>query len=127
MIPLGLSDTWTFRFRVRGRLKPNRFEFKLIDRSGCNVWRWLVEPLEVDGDWAEFELPQSRFGFAWGPAGGGELHEISAIEFVIAAGEGGDGSLWIDRFEWINTGPLRPIGVASSSEYDDFPAIGLIS
>lgn len=126
-IKLELSDTWIFRFRLRGALKPNRFEFKLIDRSGSNVWLWNIDPLDIDGDWMEFELPQSRFNFAWGPAGGGDISEVAAIEFVIAAGEGGSGSIWIDRFEWINAGPLRPVGVASSSELNEFPSLGLIS
>lgn len=114
-ICLPLSETWEFRFRLRGGVRPNRFEFKIVDPSGTNVWRWSEEPLEVSDDWRDVVIPGSRMPFAWGPAGGGVPSEIGAIEFAIAAGEGGAGHLSIEDFQWIDTGPLEALSCRTSS------------
>lgn len=114
-IPMKLSATWEFRFRLRGEVPPNRFEFKIVDASGTNVWRWTEEPLEVGHLWREIVIPASRLAFGWGPAGGGVPKEIGAIEFVVSAGSGGAGELWIDRFEWVDTGALEPVDCKASS------------
>lgn len=114
-IPMKLSETWEFRFRLRGEVPPNRFEFKIVDPTGANVWRWTEEPLETNHRWREIVIPASHMPFAWGPAGGGVPKEIGAIEFVISAGSGGAGQLLIDRFEWVDTGALVPVACQASS------------
>ncbi|MGC4013278.1 MAG: discoidin domain-containing protein [Luteolibacter sp.] len=114
-IPMKLTQTWEFRFRLRGEVPPNRFEFKIVDPSGANVWRWTEEPLETNRHWRDIVIPASRMPFAWGPAGGGVPTEIGAIEFVISAGSGGAGHLLIDRFEWVDTGALVPVSCQASS------------
>lgn len=114
-IPLKLPETWEFRFRLRGNVPPNCFEFKLVDRAGSSVWRWMEEPLQVNGRWREFVISQSRLSFGWGPAGGGMPSEIGAVEFAISAGTGGSGSLLIDRLEWVDTGALKPVSCQTSS------------
>lgn len=110
-----LSETWEFRFRLRGEVRPNRFEFKMVDPSGTNVWRWTEEPLKVSKRWREIVIPGNRMPFAWGPAGGGVPTEVGVIEFAIAAGEGGAGNLWIEDFQWVDTGPLEAVSCQSSS------------
>jgi hypothetical protein len=122
-LALSLSADWEFRFRLRGELPPNQFEFKLISPDGASVWRWKQDVLTVDGRWKEFSIPCSAMPFAWGPAGGGLPVEIGAIEFVIAAGEGGAGNLWIDHFEWVDLGPRLPESVKPTSGIAD----GLLS
>ena len=110
-----LSQTWEFRFRLRGEVPPNRFEFKIVDPSGTNVWRWTEEPLQVSEDWRELVITSSQMPFAWGPAGGGVPSEIGVIEFAIAAGDGGAGALWIEDFRWVDTGPLEAVSCQASS------------
>ncbi len=114
-IRLPLSETWEFRFRLRGEVLPNRFEFKIVDLTGTNVWRWSEEPLKVSNDWRELVISSSQMPFAWGPAGGGVPSEIGVIEFAIAAGSGGEGNLWIEDFQWVDTGPLEAVSCQASS------------
>jgi hypothetical protein len=118
-IRIPLSETWEFRFRLRGKVRPNRFEFKIVDPSGTNVWRWSEEPLVVSDDWRDLVIPSSRMPFAWGPAGGGVPAEIGVIEFAIAAGEGGAGALSIEDFQWVDTGPLVAVSCQASSGKPD--------
>lgn len=115
VIRIPLSETWEFRFRLRGEVPPNRFEFKIVDPSGTNVWRWSEEPLKVSSHWREFVITSSQMPFAWGPAGGGVPKEIGVIEFAIAAGSGGAGQLWIEDFQWVDTGPLEAVSCQASS------------
>ena len=115
-IPIHLPETWEFRFRLRGEVPPNRFEFKIVDPGGANVWRWTEEPLSVTkGRWREIVIPASKMPFAWGPAGGGAPVEVGAIEFALSAGSGGSGELLIDHFELVDCGPLVPISCQASS------------
>jgi hypothetical protein len=119
-LPRRLPEAWEFRFRLKGEMPANRFEFKLIDTAGTSVWRWTDECLKPNGRWKTYKIPHSRMPFAWGPGGGGVPVEIGAIEFVIAAGNGGAGTLWIDQFEWVDSGPLLPEDcVASSGDTSD--------
>lgn len=114
-IHLPLSETWEFRFRIRGQLQPNRFEFKIIDSTGTNVWRWSEDPLDTSSEWRQLVISSSQLPFAWGPAGGGVPSEIAVIEFAIAAGQGGAGDLWIEDFLWVDTGPLEAVSCLASS------------
>jgi len=118
-----LTRDWEFRFRLRGTMPPNHFEFKIISPDGASVWRWKEDFLKINGRWKKFSIPCSRMPFAWGPAGGGVPAEFGAIEFVIAVGEGGAGTVWIDRFEWVDLGPLVPCMVKASTGTAD----GLLS
>lgn len=90
-----LPEAWTLRFAVRGNAPANRLELKLVDPSGRNVW-WRQWPEFAPGpDWQEIVVPGRDVVFAWGPAGGGELHELGAIELAVAAGPGGAGELYL--------------------------------
>jgi hypothetical protein len=84
-----LPENYAFTFRVRGDVPPNTLEFKLIDASGDNVW-WSVRRDFVFGrDWQTIRIKKRQIAFAWGPAGGGELRHVAAIEFAVTAGQGG--------------------------------------
>jgi hypothetical protein len=112
-----LPDTYTFCFSVRGAAPPNRFEFKLTDPPGHNVWWYHQDAFNFPADWQPVRIPQRQMAFAWGPAGGGTLDSLGAIEFVIAAGAGGKGTVWISdlRFE-DNTYRTTPVVRASSAQ-----------
>ena len=86
-----LPEAYTFSFRVRGDAPKNKLEFKLADPSGKNVWRWQEEAFVFRSKARELRLKSSQIEFAWGPAGGGTLRRLGAVEFVLSAGPGGKG------------------------------------
>ncbi|HEU5218547.1 MAG TPA: discoidin domain-containing protein [Gemmatimonadales bacterium] len=97
-VSLDLPANYAFSFWIRGEAKPNTLEFKLIDRSGDNVW-WYTEPDRVfDGAWHRITIRKRQVRFAWGPRGGGDLDHVAALELVITAGRGGGaGRVWLDE------------------------------
>ncbi len=97
-IAMPLPDAYAFLFRVRGSAPSNTLEFKLVDPSGKNVWRWQENDFAFSSEGRRMRLRSSQIAFAWGPAGGGTIREVSAIEFVISAGKGGQGVVWIEDF-----------------------------
>ena len=94
--PLTLPDNFAFKFAVRGTARPNTLEFKLVDPTADNVWWSKRRDFAFPDDWQQVVVKRTRLRFAWGPAGGGWPHEISAIEIAITAGSGGAGSVWFD-------------------------------
>jgi hypothetical protein len=89
--PLELPEAYSFGFAIRGQGPANIFEFKLVDASGQNVWRYRVEEFLLPRDFEPVRIRSRRIEFAWGPLGGGPARDIAAIELVIAAGPGGQG------------------------------------
>lgn len=116
MIPLELPETYLFNCHIRGRAPANIFEFKLIDASNQNVWRYRAEAFDFPEEWQPLIIRSSQIEFAWGPLGSGPAHSTAAIELVIAAGPGGKGTVWIDGLCFQdNTYRLTPLVQASSS------------
>jgi hypothetical protein len=92
---IALPESYSFDIQIRGIAPSNIFEFKLVDTSGQNVWRYRVEEFEFPEEWQPVRIRSSRIEFAWGPLGGGPARNIAAIELVIAAGPGGQGTVWL--------------------------------
>jgi len=92
---LALPDAYAFTLDVRGMAPANKLEFKLVDPSGYNVWRYQADAFELTPDWRPVRITSSQLDFAWGPAGGGAAREVGAIELAIVAPPGGKGTLWI--------------------------------
>lgn len=90
---LDIPPSYSFAFQLRGQAPANIFEFKLVDASGQNVWRYRLESLEVPADWQSMRIRSSQIEFAWGPLGGGPARDVAAVELVIAAGPGGQGTV----------------------------------
>jgi hypothetical protein len=118
---IDLPPNYSFSFWIKGEARPNTLEFKLIDRSGENVW-WYTEPDRIfDGAWHQIIVRKRQVVFAWGPLGGGNLEHIAAIELVITAGRGGGaGRIWFDDLTFTpmpDLGPydLVPKATATSS------------
>lgn len=110
-----LPESWAIRFRVRGAAPANRFELKLVDPGGRNVWWRPWQEFAPTPDWQEIVVPGREVVFAYGPQGGGVLTEIGAIELAIAAGPGGAGTLWVaDLCLEDRTCRRTPIATASS-------------
>ena len=92
---MSMPSAFVLRFRLRGRGPVNHFEIKLVDESGKNVWRQERKDFHLPTRWREMQVASCDIEFAWGPAGGGEIKQLGAIEFAIVAGEGGAGSVLI--------------------------------
>lgn len=98
-----LPESYAFSFEVRGRGPGNIFEFKLVDSSNQNVWRWRQEVFELPGEWQTVRIRSSDIAFAWGPLGGGPARDIAALELVVAAGPGGRGEVCIANLRFDDT------------------------
>jgi hypothetical protein len=90
-----MPESWTLSFAISGEAPANRLELKLADPSGRNVWWRHWDAFQVPGEWQTIAVRSNEVEFAWGPAGGGSLTELGAIEIALAAGPGGAGQLRI--------------------------------
>lgn len=114
-VRLNLPDSFVIRLRVHAQAPANAFEFKLIDPSGENVWRFRDESFAFDSDWRELRIGSRAIAFGWGPAGGGAPTEIGAIEIAITAGPGGRGRLWLADLRIEDRTPSQPPVIRASS------------
>ncbi len=91
-----MPEAFVLRLHVAGRGAVNHLEVKLVDPSNQNVWRYQLKNFRASkrGRWVT--IPSQSVEFAWGPAGGGAITALGAIEIAIVAGEGGSGS-WTVR------------------------------
>lgn len=99
-LSLKLPDAYAFSFRIRGQAPRNKLEFKLVDPGGQNVWRWQEEAFDFRRKTRELQVRNRQIEFAWGPAGGGTLRRLGSIEFIISAGPGGKGTVWLEDFRF---------------------------
>ena len=119
-----IPTDYAFAFRVHGEAPKNKLEFKLADPSGGNVWRWQEDGFDFRKVPRELHLHGSSIDFAWGPAGGGRIRKLGAIEFVISAGPGGKGTVWIGDLRFQDrTIRRKPAVTASSSAAGSHPAL----
>ncbi|MBU0533182.1 MAG: discoidin domain-containing protein [Candidatus Omnitrophica bacterium] len=95
-IPLDLPDNYRFTFYLRADAPVNNFEFKLLDPTD-NVWWNKKVDVEFPRDWQKTVIRKRNISFAWGPDSK-PLSELDRIEFVVSAGKGGKGSVYIDNF-----------------------------
>ena len=96
-VSINLPANYVFTFWIRGDGPPNTLEFKLIDASNENVWWYTEKDRIFDGQWQKITIRRRQIAFAWGPAAGGEIHHVAALELVITAGRGGgSGHVWFD-------------------------------
>lgn len=137
-IPLGTpGDNWSVRFAVKGAMRPNTLEFKLVDASGDNVWWYTIPEFAPSAAWQTVVIRQRQVRFAWGPFGGGPPRNIASIELVVTAGQGGRGTLTIDDLVFTSLPPdvavttiadIRGTGSANGSDpraaIDNDPATG---
>jgi len=84
-VSLDLPENYAFRFLVRGHAPPENLEFKLVDSTGSNVWWCNRRDYVFQPEWQSVTTRKRQIPFAWGPAGGGEIRHVAAIEFAITA------------------------------------------
>ena len=121
-----LPEAYAFSFRARGVAPKNKFEFKLADSSGKNVWRWQDEAFDFKRAPRELFIKSSQMDFAWGPAGGGTLRKLGPVEFIISAGPGGKGTVWLEDFCFVNRTVRKPPVVTASSSVDQRKLVSVL-
>jgi hypothetical protein len=116
LIPLEMPESYTLGFHIRGSAPRNAFEFKLVDETNENVWRYRVESFDFPESWQPVLIKDCQIDFAWGPLGGGPPGRVAAVELVVAAGPGGSGSVWFDDL-WLrdDTYRMTPLVRASTA------------
>ncbi|MDE3058827.1 MAG: discoidin domain-containing protein [Bacteroidota bacterium] len=124
-IPLDLPENYRFTFYLRGETPVNNFELKLIDSAGNVYW---IKQLNITypKNWTKKAISKHNITFAWGPTGGGMIHKVDKIQFVVSAGTGGKGTIYIDEFkiqhmESDSVPPPMPIASASSFKKNHAP------
>jgi hypothetical protein len=98
-LPIDFPAHFALSFDVRGAMKPNDLQVKLIDASGDNVWWYRREAFEPTQDWRNMSADDRQVEFAWGPIKDRSLRHTAAIEFTIYAGQGGPGQVCLSRLQ----------------------------
>jgi len=94
--PLTLPMNYKFTFHLKGISPKNNLEFKLVDKSGDNVWWKNQRNFDFPTDWEKITIKKRDIEFAWGPIGGGEVKNFEKLQIIIAAAEGGKGTIYLD-------------------------------
>ncbi len=111
-VAVDLPENWELDLSARGEAPANDLEIKLIDASGENVWWMVRRDFAPPRSWTPLRSKKRQFSFAWGPAGGGEIRHLAALEIAVTARAGGKG--WIE-LEDLTLMPLPPPGLPARS------------
>jgi hypothetical protein len=118
-LDLDVPANYEISFWLRGEMAPNTLEIKFVDASGDNVhWR-QIRGFKANGDWTRYTIKARQIVWAWGPNPDRTFRGADRIEFVVTAGEGGEGWIEIDQLELRElppepSVPPRPLAEASS-------------
>ncbi len=117
-LPITTPENYEIRFRVRGSGLPNTFEIKLTDATAENAYRRQVTNYEFPDGWTEFIIKKRQIVWAMGPNPDRTFRESQRIEFVVSAGQGGQGWIEVDDLVLLELAPEpaippRPIVIAS--------------
>ncbi len=121
IIPINLPANYQFTFYLKAESPNNNLEFKLLDKSGENVW-WLNQKnFEFPKQWKKISLKKRHISFAWGPASDHNLKNIDKIEFTISSYNGGKGTVYVDELNFeplpeTNPDPPKPVITVTSSD-----------
>lgn len=113
VFPIKLPPNYKFSFYIKGDSPNNNLEFKLLDKSGENVWWVNQRNFEFPHNWQKVNIKKKHINFAWGPAQDHSLREIDKIEFTISSYNGGKGTIYIEEFYFtelpkVNLNPPQP-------------------
>jgi hypothetical protein len=122
VVERAMPEDYVLRLRLRGRGAVNNLELKLVDVTGQNVWRHVQKNLEFPARWTTTTVASREMEFAWGPAGGGVMRKLGAIEIAIVAGTGGAGTVWIAGLGIVDCSPTAAPRIDVSSAQPGFAA-----
>ena len=102
---LDYPGNYAFAFKLRGEGPKNDFQFKLVDASGDNVW-WATKPkFALPSAWTPMQFKKRHLSKAWGPSEEKTLAKSAKLEFTLASGEGGKGSICLDDLTFAELPP----------------------
>lgn len=120
-LDLDVPGNYEISFWLRGEMQPNTLEIKFVDGSGDNVhWR-QIRGFRANAEWTRYTIKARQIIWAWGPNPDRTFRGAERIEFVVTAGEGGEGWIEVDQLELRElppepSVPPRPMAAASSEE-----------
>ncbi|MCS7033759.1 MAG: discoidin domain-containing protein [Phycisphaerae bacterium] len=125
-LPMPLPENFEFAMTLRGEGPANNLELKLVDPELLNVWWVNRRAFEWPSQSTRLVSKRRHFQFAWGPSGGKPLEQLGRIELIVAANEGGRGTIWIEDFTFTPLPPARPYQgtprfLASSGQPEQLP------
>jgi len=120
-IDLAVPANYEISVWLRGEMQPNTLEIKFVDASGENVhWR-RIERFQANPEWTRYTIKARQIVRAWGPNPDPVFRGAQRIEFVVTAGQGGNGWIEVDQLELHElppepSVPPRPVVAASSED-----------
>ncbi|MGE5364920.1 MAG: discoidin domain-containing protein [Bacteroidota bacterium] len=114
IVDMDIPGNYRFDFFIRGNSPRNNLEFKLIDRSGDNVWWRNQRNFEFSESWEQQSIKKRQVEFAWGPSADKVLRHAYKLQFVIASFNGGKGTVFIDELTYQD----RPVSELVSDKPD---------
>ncbi|HPN38330.1 MAG TPA: discoidin domain-containing protein [Melioribacteraceae bacterium] len=116
---LKLPKNYIFSFDIKADSPDNTLEFKLIDKSGDNVWWVNLRNFSFPKNWTKLSFKKRNIIKAWGPLNLDKPIEIDKIEIIVTSINGGNGAVYIDNLsleekDVPDTNPQQPIFSASS-------------
>jgi hypothetical protein len=120
-LPLDVPENYEISFWVRGQGRSNTLEIKFVDTSADNVhWR-QVRGWTAPNGWTLFTIKRRQIVRAWGPNPDHAFRGAARMEFVVTAGEGGEGWIEVDQLTLRElppepSVPPRPLARATSQD-----------
>ncbi|MBW7887671.1 MAG: discoidin domain-containing protein [Bacteroidetes bacterium] len=91
-----LSENYQLSFWMKATVPVNNFEIKLSDDSlGSTIWWQNNKNFSYPAEWKKIILKKRQISFAWGVENKPFPEQLRRLEFVVTAGSGGKGSVWI--------------------------------
>ncbi|HZW39400.1 MAG TPA: hypothetical protein VFF33_08890 [Ignavibacteriaceae bacterium] len=106
IIHLNLPENYQFSFWIKAESPDNNLEFKLIDKSGDNVWWINNRNYSFPKAWKKVVIKKRKINFAWGPIEDKNLKAIDRLEFTIASYVGGKGTVYLDDLKFVELPPV---------------------
>ncbi|MFM2169947.1 MAG: hypothetical protein RI957_176 [Verrucomicrobiota bacterium] len=122
LTPWRMPSTFRLHLEYRGEGPANHLECKVCAPGGINVWRNQRLNAELGSEWRAWSLTERDLSFAWGPAGGGPVDLVEALELVVVAGPGGKGHVDFCDFRLTDETLIHPAAITASSEKNEYSA-----
>lgn len=92
---LTIPEQYSFHLDIRGHAPRLTLEFKLVDESGLNVWRYRKPDFECTDEWQTLVIADHEIEFAWGPRQTDRPSRIAAVEIALVADAHVNGAYWL--------------------------------